>query len=235
MLQIRVIGEVGELGLITCVWSGIDQAARQTPSSERVLQGIDTNVLCGREVTLEPWMRKHWVKRGATGTEWTWRRATTSETQDVNERAGWLWLTRTRLDLEPRSPQCVLTRESVPSRSVSGVWRDAKVQRIWRKFLDHGQKSRILSWTFYRSILFKFPWASLYFRNCFIDSTTSGLITYRPVSCVVAILSKSKTTHLNSNKMLKTIEKKKMRLGNRVLLRSTFPNLCSAIPSTREF
>ena len=33
MLRIRIIGEVGELGLITCVWRGIDQAARLPPAS----------------------------------------------------------------------------------------------------------------------------------------------------------------------------------------------------------
>ena len=53
--------------------------------------------------------------------------------------------------------------------------------------------------------------------------------------CVVAILYNSKTTIVRSTRMLKTTEKRKMRLGVHVLLRSTFPNLGSAIPSTFEF
>ena len=31
MLQVRVVGEVGEVGLITCVWSGIGQTTRLPP------------------------------------------------------------------------------------------------------------------------------------------------------------------------------------------------------------
>ena len=31
MLRIREVGEVGEVGLKTCVWSGIDQAATRLP------------------------------------------------------------------------------------------------------------------------------------------------------------------------------------------------------------
>ena len=181
----------------------------QTPSSERVRHGIDTNFLCGPEVTLEFRMRKHWVKREATGTEWTWRWATTSKTQDETARAGWLWMTRTLIYLEPRSAQCVLMRNSVlwhapgsvsgvhtPSSSVSCVWHDAKMQL----FLYGGQRSRILSWVFSWSILLRFPWVSLYFRNSFIDYLWSDHLSSF-ASCVVAILSKSKTTRVSSTRM----------------------------------
>ena len=95
----------------------------QTPSSKRVRQGIDTNCLCGPEVTLEPWMRKHWVKRGATRLESTWRWATTSKTQDENARAGWPWMMRTQLYLWPRVTECaVCAHEKVCSGTLQEVY-----------------------------------------------------------------------------------------------------------------
>ena len=46
------------------------ESTRRPDSLQRAgASGIDTNFLCGSEVTLKPWMRKHWVTRGATGTE----------------------------------------------------------------------------------------------------------------------------------------------------------------------
>ena len=67
------------------------------------------------------------------------------------------------------------------------------------------------------------------------SSITSGLTTYHPVNCVVAILSKSKTTRVSSTRMQKTTEKRMMSLGVRVLLRSTVPNFRLAIPDTLAF
>ena len=64
---------------------------------------------------------------------------------------------------------------------------------------------------------------------------TSGLTTYHPASCVVATLSKSKTTCVSSSRVLKTTEKRKMTLGVRVLLRSTASNYRLAIPGILEF
>ena len=72
------------------------------------------------------------------------------------------------------------------------------------------------------------------YRDCFLEvsysgfpelvrtsgtasSVASGLTTYHPASCVVAVLSKSKTTRVGSTRMLKTTEKRKVRLGVRVL------------------
>ena len=37
--------------------------------------------------------------------------------QDENARAGWLWMTKSKLYLEPRSAQCVLTRKCAVARS----------------------------------------------------------------------------------------------------------------------
>ena len=54
----------------------------------------------------------------------------------------------------------------------------------------------------------QFPGTRFNFRNCFI-----GLTTYHPASCVVAILSNSKTTSVSSTRMLKTAEKRNMKLG----------------------
>ena len=67
------------------------------------------------------------------------------------------------------------------------------------------------------------------------SSITSSLTTYHPASCVVAILSSSKTTSVSSTRMLKTTEKRKMRLGVRGLLQSTVPKSCLAIPGTLAF
>ena len=64
------------------------------------------------------------------------------------------------------------------------------------------------------------------------SSITSGLTTCHLASCVVAILSNPKTTSVRSTRMLKTTEKRMMKLGFHVLLRSTFPNSCLAIPGT---
>ena len=55
------------------------------------------------------------------------------------------------------------------------------------------------------------------------SSITSGLTTYHPASCVVAILSKSKTTRVSSTRMWKTTEKRMMTLGVHVL----FVKYCS--------
>ena len=49
-------------------------------------------------------------------------------------------------------------------------------------------------------------------------SITFGLAVCHPASCVDAILSNSKTTSVCSTRMLKTTEKRKIRLGVRVLL-----------------
>ena len=78
-----------------------------------------------------------------------------------------------------------------------------------------------------------FPELVLYVRTA--SSITSGLTTYHPASCVVAVLSKSKTTRVSSIRMLKTTEKRKMTLGVRVLLRSTAPNYRLAIRGILEF
>ena len=114
VLQIRVIGDVGELGLIT-------------------------------------------------GTEWTWRSAMTSKTQDENARAGWLWMTRTQLHLEPRSAQCVLTRKCAVARFKKCILCTPPVAFSELRLTGR----RILSWMFSWSILLRFPWTRLYFRNLF--------------------------------------------------------------------
>ena len=66
------------------------------------------------------------------------------------------------------------------------------------------------------------------------SSITSSLTTCHPASCVVAILSNSKTTSVSS-RMLKTTEKRKRKLGFHGLLRSTVPKSCLAIPGTLAF
>ena len=130
---------------------GRNRSGDQTPSSDRrVRLGFDTNFLCGSEMTLKFWMRE---KRGAMGTEQTWRWAPT-KTHDENARAGWLWMTRTNLYLEPRREKCILCTTPVAfSELVSCVWL-AKTQLISKIIiLDGGQRSRILSWMFSWSIL----------------------------------------------------------------------------------
>ena len=62
------------------------------------------------------------------------------------------------------------------------------------------------------------------------SSITSGLTTYHPAKCVVAILSNSKTKCVCSTRMLTTTEKRKMKLGIRVLLWSTRSYQYLAIP-----
>ena len=89
---------------------GRNRSGDQTPSSDRrVRMGFDT-VRLGSDVEA---LDEEALGEERTGTERTWRWATTSKTQDENARAGWLWMTRTQLYLEPRSEQCVLTRKSV--------------------------------------------------------------------------------------------------------------------------
>ena len=63
-------------------------------------------------------------------------------------------------------------------------------------------------------------------------SITVDLTTCHPASCVDAILSNSKTTSVCSTRMLKTTERRKMRLAVRVLLRSTQPNSYLATQGT---
>ena len=100
-----------------------------------------------------------------------------------------------------------------------------------KNHLDGGQILWFLSRNCLEVYCRQFPGARFNFRNCFIDHLwTSGLATYHPVSCVVSILSNSNTTSVCSTRMLKTTEMRKMKLGVRVLLRSTFPNSCLAIP-----
>ena len=142
VLRIHVIGEVGEVGLTTCV-CGRNQSDDQTPSSD-------------------------------------WRGALEGNLDGEDASAGWLWMTRTQLYLEPLRSVC--WREKVccgTLQEVYSVYTHRRVQWVasdWtrkrnesRKNLDGGQRSRILSWTFSWSILLRFPWACLYFRNCFID------------------------------------------------------------------
>ena len=59
------------------------------------------------------------------------------------------------------------------------------------------------------------------------SSIASGLTTYHPANCVVAILSNSMTSFVSCTRMLKTAEKRKMKLGVPVLLWSTAPIFAS--------
>ena len=119
-------------------------------------------------------MLKPWVKRGATGMEWTWRWATTSKTQDENARAGWLWMTPTQLYLEPRSAQCVFTRKSVlwhvpgsvfcvhssvafsESRLTGRENATFSKKNFWMAVRGRGSYRECFLW----SILLRCPWAS---------------------------------------------------------------------------
>ena len=57
-------------------------------------------------------------------------------------------------------------------------------------------------------------------------SFTTVLTICHPSYCVDAILASSKTTTVGSTRILKTNEKRKMKLAVCVLLRSAQPNYC---------
>ena len=95
--------------------------------------------------------------------------------------------------------------------------------------LDDFQFLRVLSrTTFLNSNTFSFLKLSLTQLVTAIDHLWSDHLS----SCQLCCHSNSKTTSVCSNRMLKTTEKMKMRLGIRVLLRSTRPNLGSATQGT---
>ena len=63
-------------------------------------------------------------------------------------------------------------------------------------------------------------------------SFTNVLTMCYPFNCVEVIFASSKTTTVDSTKMLKTKEKRKMRLAVRVLMRNSQPNECLSTQGT---
>ena len=131
-----------------------------------------------------------------------------------------------------RSRKCILcTPLHVAFNGLRLTGRDNATNSKKSNNLDGGQ----ILW-FLSRIFLKYTAASLQGLDStsgIASSITSGLTTY-PANCVVAILSNSKTTSVCS-RMLRTSDKRKMKLGFHVLLRSTLPNSCLAIPGTLAF
>ena len=75
------------------------------------------------------------------------------------------------------------------------------------------------------------PGARFDFRNCFIDHLWSDHLSCQLCCCHPFQFN---TTSVCS-RMLRTSDKRKMKLGFHVLLRSTLPNSCLAIPGTLAF
>ena len=218
-----------------CVRDEIGQATKPTPVRDGCAWSLTPTLCAARK-----WCRSSWW--GSTG----WRKEGRELSElDVKQRHQiHRRRMRVRDDYEWRGHnfilshgvRSVLTKKNVLWHAPRNVFcvrfgelrltRLANVTNL-KKDLDDCQRSRILSWTFSSSFLLKF----LGYTSLII----SGLTTDHPASCVVVILSKSKTTSISSTRMLTTIEKRKMRLRVRVLLWSPGPNFRLAIPGTREF
>ena len=163
-----------------CVWSGIDQAARHPPANGCV-RGLTPTSCAARTWRWSPgWGSTGWREERRERSELDVGRRHQRHKMRMRVRDGYEWCGHNFISSHgvpsvcSREKVCCDTLQEVYSVYTSVAFSDLRLTgrknaTILEKNLDGDQRSRISSWMFSWSILLSFPWASLYFKNCFID------------------------------------------------------------------
>ena len=226
-----------------CVWSGIDQAARHPPVSGCV-RGLTPTSCATRTWRRSPgWGSTGWREERRERSELDAGRRHQRHRMRMRVRDGYEWCGHNFISSHGVPSVC--SRESVLWHAPGSVFC-VHLRRVqW--FASDWTRKRNYCWkkSGWRSevadlianVLLKYP-TQLSLSEFVLQELLHRLHLVWPLiilPAAVAILSKSSTTRVSSTRMLKTTEKKKMRLGLRVLLWSTAPNFRLAIPGTHEF